>query len=62
MKPTILAVDDDPILCDVYEAILGDLYNLHLASSGEEALEGSPIVCETRSHLVRYYDAGHEWV
>jgi signal transduction histidine kinase len=39
MKPTILAVDDDPILCDVYEAILGDLYNLHLASSGEEALE-----------------------
>jgi signal transduction histidine kinase len=38
MKATILAVDDDPILCAVYEVILGELYNLHLASSGEEAL------------------------
>ena len=39
MKPTVLAVDDDPILRDIYEIILGDLYNLHLASSGEEALD-----------------------
>ena len=36
---TVLAVDDDPILRDIYEIILGDLYNLHLASSGEEATD-----------------------
>ena len=38
MKPTILAVDDDPIILDMYEAILSDAYSLHLVSSGEEAL------------------------
>jgi len=38
MKPTILAVDDDPIILDMYEAILSDAYSLHMVSSGEEAL------------------------
>jgi two-component system, sensor histidine kinase and response regulator len=39
MKPTILAVDDDPIILDMYEAILSDAYNLYTVSSGEEALD-----------------------
>lgn len=39
MKPTLLAVDDDPIMRDIYQVILDDTYNLHLASSGKEALD-----------------------
>src|SRR6185369_4138543 len=39
MKPTILAVDDDPIMLDMYEAVLDDTYDLKLVSSGENALE-----------------------
>lgn len=39
MKATILAVDDDPIILDTYQAILEDGYNLHLISSAEEALD-----------------------
>ncbi len=39
MKSTILVVDDDPILRDIYDVMLGDLYNLYLAASGQEALE-----------------------
>jgi two-component system, sensor histidine kinase and response regulator len=39
MKPTILAVDDDLIILDMYEAILANEYNLHRTSSAEEALD-----------------------
>lgn len=39
MKATILAVDDDTIILDMYQAILESAYNLHLTSSAEEALE-----------------------
>ena len=39
MKATILAVDDDAIVLDMYQAILDSAYNLHLTSSAEEALE-----------------------
>jgi two-component system sensor histidine kinase/response regulator len=39
MRPTILAVDDDPIILDMYQAILAEAYNLCLVSSGEEALD-----------------------
>lgn len=39
MKATILAVDDDVIILDTYQAILENAYNLHLISSAEEALE-----------------------
>ncbi len=38
MKSTILAIDDDPIILDIYGAILNDLYDVTLAVSGEEAL------------------------
>ncbi len=38
MKSTILAIDDDPIILDIYQAILSDLYDVALAASGEEAL------------------------
>lgn len=39
MKSTILVVDDDPIILEIYQAILNDLYDIHLAESGEMALE-----------------------
>jgi two-component system, sensor histidine kinase and response regulator len=39
MKATILAVDDDAIILDMYQAILENDYNLHLVSSGEKALD-----------------------
>ena len=39
MKPTILAVDDDVIILDMYQLILEDAYNLHLISSAEAALD-----------------------
>ena len=39
MKATILAVDDDAIVLDMYQAILDSAYKLHLTSSAEEALE-----------------------
>jgi two-component system, sensor histidine kinase and response regulator len=40
MRPsTILAIDDDPIILDAYQAILEDDYKLHLVGSGQEALE-----------------------
>jgi two-component system sensor histidine kinase/response regulator len=39
MKPTILAVDDDPIILDMYQAILDEAYSLYLVSSGQEALD-----------------------
>ena len=38
MKPTILAVDDDAIILDTYQAILDEESSLHLVSSGEAAL------------------------
>jgi two-component system sensor histidine kinase/response regulator len=38
-KPTILAVDDDTIILDTYEAIIEDTYNLHLVPSAQEALD-----------------------
>jgi two-component system sensor histidine kinase/response regulator len=38
MKATILAVDDDAIILETYQAILDNEYNLHFASSAEEAL------------------------
>lgn len=38
MKSTILAIDDDPIILEIYGAILSDLYDVTLAESGEEAL------------------------
>ena len=37
-KATILAVDDDAIILEMYRAILEDAYDVHLTSSGEEAL------------------------
>jgi len=39
MRSTILAVDDDPIILDMYQVILAEAYNLYLVSSGEEALD-----------------------
>jgi two-component system sensor histidine kinase/response regulator len=39
MKPTILAVDDDVIILDMYHALLAQQYNLHGVSSAEEALD-----------------------
>jgi CheY-like chemotaxis protein len=39
MKSTILAIDDDPIILEIYQVILSDLYDIRLAASGEEALE-----------------------
>lgn len=39
MKATIVAVDDDAIILDMYQAILENAYNLHLISSAEEALD-----------------------
>jgi len=38
MKPNLLAIDDDPIILDMYQAMLDVDYNIHLASSGEEGL------------------------
>jgi signal transduction histidine kinase len=38
MKPTILAIDDDPIILDMYQVILEGKYNLLTAASGVEAL------------------------
>ena len=38
VKATLLAVDDDPIILDTYQAILEPAYNLHLMSSAREAL------------------------
>ena len=38
MKATLLAIDDDAIIRDTYQAILENHYNLHLASSAEEAM------------------------
>lgn len=35
---TILAVDDDTIVLETYRVLLEDAYHVHLASSGEEAL------------------------
>lgn len=37
-KETILAVDDDPIILEMYRTILEDDYRLHLALSSDEAL------------------------
>jgi signal transduction histidine kinase len=37
-KATILAVDDDAIILETYRAILEHAYDVHLTSSGEEAL------------------------
>ena len=39
MKPTILAVDDDAIILDIYQALLANEYNLHGVSSAQEALD-----------------------
>ena len=39
MRATLLAVDDDAIILDMYRAILEDGYNLHLISSATEALK-----------------------
>jgi len=39
MKATILAIDDDPIILDMYQAVLEGAYNLQLMSSAEEALD-----------------------
>ena len=39
MKATLLAVDDDTIILDTYQAILENEYNLHLISSAEKALD-----------------------
>ena len=39
MKATVLAVDDDAIVLEMYQAILDSAYNLHLTSSAAEALE-----------------------
>ena len=39
MKATILAVDDDVIILDMYQVILEESYNLHLVSSAESALD-----------------------
>lgn len=39
MKSTILAIDDDPIILEIYQVILSDVYDIRLATSGEEALE-----------------------
>ena len=39
MRPAILAVDDDPIILDIYQAILDESYSLYLISSGQEALD-----------------------
>jgi DNA-binding response OmpR family regulator len=39
MKPTILAVDDDPIILDMFQAVLDQGHHLHLVSSGQEALD-----------------------
>ena len=39
MKATLLAVDDDAIILDMYQAILENAYNLHLVSSAEQALD-----------------------
>jgi two-component system, sensor histidine kinase and response regulator len=40
MRPsTILAIDDDPIILDAYQAILEEDYKLHLVSSGQEGLD-----------------------
>ncbi|HEY7168823.1 MAG TPA: response regulator [Candidatus Binatia bacterium] len=38
MKPNVLAIDDDPIILDMYEAVLDAEHTIHLASSGEEGL------------------------
>jgi len=38
-KPTILLVDDDPQVVEVYVGYLQGLYNLQKATSGQEALE-----------------------
>jgi DNA-binding NtrC family response regulator len=38
-KPTILFVDDEPGLADLYEAWLADEYDTETAYSGQEALE-----------------------
>src|ERR1043166_211503 len=38
MRPTILAIDDDPIILDMYQAVLDQAYQIHLVPSGEEAL------------------------
>jgi two-component system sensor histidine kinase/response regulator len=38
-KGTILAVDDDEIILEMYRAILEHAYDVHLTSSGEEALD-----------------------
>ena len=43
-KPSILIVDDEPLNFDVLEALLdGEGYELHYASSGQEALDGMAI-------------------
>lgn len=39
MRKKILAVDDDPINLTIMEELLGELYDLGTAQSGEEALE-----------------------
>lgn len=39
MKPTILTVDDDPIILDMYQAVLDQEYQLFTALSGQEALD-----------------------
>ena len=39
MKATVLAIDDDAIILDTYQAILEHAYKLHLFSSAAEALD-----------------------
>jgi two-component system, sensor histidine kinase and response regulator len=38
LKATILAVDDDPIILEIYKLILDNEHTIHLVSSGKEAL------------------------
>ena len=38
-RPTVLLVDDDPQVRDVYAAFLDDDHHVHVADSGESALE-----------------------
>jgi PleD family two-component response regulator len=39
VKKTILVVDDDPVNLDMLSTILGDEYNIMVASSGAQALQ-----------------------
>ena len=41
----VLVVDDDPLIRDIMEGLLGDSYELALASGGAEALEMAEKLC-----------------